>query len=178
MTSFRRLAVLLVALALALAGGATAWLSEAGAAATPSTPAPPGPQPNGVNFTIHSEIDPSYCMENSAVPQRPASDAIMSQCAARDNQHWTGAAAADGSVVLIGGSGGQCLDFSAKVTSLVSVVPCTFKGAEHFFYTPAGQIESTSGKKCLQTAAATQDAAMYLEKCDTSVKLQIWVIGH
>ncbi len=64
------------------------------------------------------------------------------------------------------------------MSSLVSVVPCTFKGAEHFFYTPTGQIESTSGKKCLYTAAAALDAAVYLAKCDSSVKLQIWVIGH
>jgi hypothetical protein len=178
MTPFRRLAVLVVALALALAGGATVWLSEAGAAAPSAKATPPGPQPNGVNFTIHPQVDQNFCVENSSVPQNPASDAVMSQCAPRDSQHWTFGAAADGSVVIIGGSEGQCLDFSAKVDSLVSVVPCTFKSAEHFFYTPTGQIESTSGKKCLQTAGAALDAAMYLDKCDSSVKLQIWILGH
>jgi hypothetical protein len=178
MTPFRRLAIPVVALALALAGGATAWLTQAGAAVPSANPAPPGVQPNGVNFTLHTQVDPSYCLENSSVPERPTSDAITSQCAARDNQHWTFADTTDGSVVIIGGAQGQCLDFSGKTPSLVSVIPCTFKSTEHFFYTPSGQIESTNGKKCLETAQAAQNAGISFDKCDASVKLQIWVIGH
>jgi hypothetical protein len=81
-------------------------------------------------------------------------------------------------VVIIGGSRGHCLDFTGAVVSPVSVTACTFKSAEHFFYTPTGQIESTSGKKCLQAAAATQNAQVSIVKCLSTQQLQIWVIGH
>jgi hypothetical protein len=178
MTSFRRLAIPIAGLILAVGGGATAWLTGAGAAAVPAIrPAPPGAQPNGVNFTIHSSVDPNFCVEDTPAPQDPASETILSQCVIRDNQHWTFADAADGSVVIIGGNG-NCLDFTAKVVSPVSVTPCTFKGGERFFYSPIGQIESTSGKKCLQPAQATQDATMSIVKCESGVPGQIWQLGH
>jgi Ricin-type beta-trefoil lectin domain len=178
MTSFRRLAVPLVGAALALGASGTAWFTEAGAAAVPAaTPTPPGPQPHGVNFTIHSSIDPNFCVEDTPSIQNPTSGAIMSQCIIRDNQRWTFANGADGSVVIVGGNG-NCLDFTAKDFSPVSVTPCTFKVPQHFFYTPSGQIESTNGKKCLESAQAAQNADMFIAKCDSSVKAQIWQLGH
>jgi hypothetical protein len=178
MTSIRRSVVPLVALSLALVGGATTWLTEAGAAAPSAKPAPPGVQPNGVNFTLHSDGDVNFCLEDTPSTSNPASETIASQCAARDNQHWTFADATDGSVVIIGGTAGRCLDFTGAVPSPVSMKPCTFKGTEHFFYSESGQIESTSGKKCLQTAAAAQNAQVSFVKCNSTVKLQIWIIGH
>jgi hypothetical protein len=179
MTRFRRLAILLVGLIFAMAGVATTWLVAA-SAATPSVAlAPPSPQPNGVNFTIHSHLDPNFCVQDVPAPSVPASEASMTQCEPLDNQHWTFADAADGSVVLIGGSQGECLDFAAKAPSYVSLVPCTFKNPESFYYDgTTGLIESTSGKLCLQTTAAAQNAEILIEKCNAAVPLQIWTIGH
>ena len=133
-------------------------------------------EPNGVNFTIHSEVDQNFCLEDSPAPDNPASEASISQCAVRDNQHWTFANAADGSVVIIGGSAGDCLDFSAKKS--VSMIPCTFGTAERFFYSKTGQIESTSKTKCLQAAAASQNASTSIVKCRKGVALQVWMLSH
>ena len=179
MFSFHRLVLALLVLALSLGGGVTAWLAGAGAAAATSAKvSPPGTQPHGVNFTIHSEVDVNYCMEDIPAPAVPASQASISQCAARDGQHWTLADPADGSIVIIGGNFGNCLDASAKVPSAISDIPCTFKSGEQFYYSSAGQIESTSGKKCLQAAQAAQDAVIEIVKCDPNVPLQIWQLGH
>jgi hypothetical protein len=178
MTSFRRLAVPLVGLTIALAGGATAWLTGAGAAVPSTKPTPPGPQPNGIDFTLHTKGDTNFCLEDTPAPQNPVSETSVSQCAVRNGQEWTFADAADGSVVIIGGNTGKCLDFTPNVSSLASMSPCTFRGAEHFFYSTTGQIESTSGKKCLQTAGAAQNAQVSIAKCQTGTNLQIWVLGH
>jgi hypothetical protein len=179
MTSLRRLPLLLAVLTLAVGGGATAWLTGAGASPVPAAPqAAPSPQPNGVNFTIHTSLDPSYCVEDTPSVATPASEATMSQCVVRDNQHWTFANAADGSVVIIGGNG-DCLTFGAgKLPIPVSVTPCTFKGSERFYYTAVGQIEATSGKKCLQPAQAAQNASIYIVKCDPTIRGQVWQLGH
>jgi hypothetical protein len=82
-------------------------------------------------FHYPLEVDQNFCLEDSVAPDNPASEASISQCADRDNQHWTFAHAADGSIVIIGGSAGDCLDFSGKKS--VSMNPCTFGPAEHFF---------------------------------------------
>ncbi len=102
----------------------------------------------------------------------------MSMCAIRNGQRWTFADAADGSIVIIGGNTGNCLDLTAVVSSWVSMAPCTFKSGEHFYFSAAGQIESTSGKKCLQQTQATQDAQVFIAKCQAGVKLQLWEVGH
>ena len=61
MTLARRLPLVLAILTLGVGGGATAWLTGAEASTLPAVrEAPPGLQPNGVNFTIHSVIDPNY----------------------------------------------------------------------------------------------------------------------
>ena len=62
MTSFRRLAIPLLALTLALAGGATAWLITGAGAAIPSPKAttPPGMQPNDSNLIIESQVDTNF----------------------------------------------------------------------------------------------------------------------
>lgn len=178
MTSFRRLAVPLAGLTLALAGGSTAWLTGADAAVASAKLTPPSIQPNGVNFTLHSDVDTNFCLDDTPSPLNSASEASVSQCAVRNGQEWTFADTANGSVVIIGGNTGKCLDFTAKVPSPVSMDPCTFKGAEHFFYSTTGQIESTSGKKCLGAERASQDAQVFIVNCAAGVQTQIWMIGH
>jgi hypothetical protein len=175
MRSFRGLAVGVVGLSFAFAGGGTAWLTTGAQAAAAPTKLD---QPHGVDFTIHSSVDPNYCVEDIPAPADPASEASMSECAARDGQDWTFANAADGSVVIIGGNSGNCLDFTAKVHSPVSMNPCTFSAAERFLYNRKGQIESASAKKCLQPAQANQDATISIQTCQKGVALQIWVLGH
>jgi hypothetical protein len=178
MTSFRRLALLVAIVTLALGGGTTAWLIGAGADTVPAVKqAPPGTQPNGVNFTIHTVIDPNFCVEDTPSVAVPASEATMSECAARDNQHWTFAHADYGSVVIIGGNG-DCLDFTGKPVSYVSVTPCDFRANERFYYSPDGLIESTSAKKCLGAAQAAQNATIAIVKCDATKSNQIWQLGH
>jgi hypothetical protein len=174
MKSFRRLALALVGLSLPVAGGATAWLSAADAA----VPATKLSQPHGVDFTIHTSVDPNFCLEDVPAPAVPASQASMSECAARTGQDWTFADAADGSIVIIGGNTGNCLDFSAKVGSSVSMKPCTFNANERFLYNAKGQIELASGTKCLEPAQATQDSGVSIQKCQKGVALQIWMLGH
>jgi Ricin-type beta-trefoil lectin domain len=178
MRSFRTLAVGIVGLSLALAGGATAWLTAADAALASTTRAQPRLEPNGVNFSMHSVVDPNFCVEDTPAPGNPASEAEMSQCAVRDNQHWTFAHAADGSVVIIGGTAGNCLSFSATVRAPVSMTPCTFGPAEHFTYSAKGQIKSTSGTQCLEAEAASQGAEMFSAKCKKGVELQIFQLSH
>jgi Ricin-type beta-trefoil lectin domain len=178
MVSFRRLALLVATLTVALCGGVTAWFTGAGADPIHAAgQAPPGLQPNGVNFTIHTVLDPNYCVEATPSTALPASEATISQCAARDNQHWTFANAADGSVVIVGGNG-DCLDFTGKVPTYVSVTPCNFKTNEKFYYSTVGQIESTSGKKCLEPAQAAQNATISIVKCDATNRNQVWQLGH
>jgi hypothetical protein len=172
--SFRRLALALIGLSLPVAGAATAWLTGADAA----VPATKVNQPHGVNFTLHASVDPNFCLEDIPAPALPASEASMSQCINRDGQHWTFADAADGSIVIIGGNTGNCLDFTAKVSSPVSMKPCTFSANERFLYNAKGQIELASGTKCLQPAQAEQDSIVSIEKCQKGVALQIWMLGH
>jgi hypothetical protein len=178
MPSFRKLTVGLVGLSLALAGGATAALTGADAAVASTTQVQPRTEPNGVNFVLHSIVDPNFCMEDTPAPDNPASGASMSQCAVRNGQEWTFAHAADGSVVIIGGNTGSCLDFSAALHAPVSMRPCTFGAAEHLSYTTKGQIKSASGTKCLQAAAATQNAALFIDTCKKHVPLQVFQLSH
>jgi hypothetical protein len=139
---------------------------------------PPGVQTNGTDFVLHSEADQNFCLDDVPSPDNPASEASVSQCAVRSDQDWTFADAADGSVVIIGGADGKCLDFSAKVSSPVSMTAGTFGMAEHFFYSRKGQIESTSGKKCLQAAVAAQNAQVFITTCKKDITRQIWVLSR
>jgi Ricin-type beta-trefoil lectin domain len=176
MTLSRRLAVGLVGASLILVGLAAAWVNGANAAVASTRLTAAIAQPHGVNFSIHSKVDPNFCMEDFPAPGNPASEASISQCAQRDDQHWTFADVADGTIVIIGGNIGNCLDFSAKTT--VSMTPCTFGTQEHFFFNEKGQIESTSKKKCLQAVEAAQDAEIVIAKCAKDVALQDWTLSR
>lgn len=174
MKSFRRLALALLGLSLPVAGGATAWLTGAGAAVA-STKLD---QPHGADLTIHASVDPNFCLEDAPAPAVPSSQASMSECAADTGQRWTFANAADGSVVIIGGSTGNCLDFTGKVQSSVSMKPCTFSSNERFLYNRKGQIELASGTKCLEPVQANQDSPVSIDQCQKGVALQIWTLGR
>jgi hypothetical protein len=178
MKSFRRLALGLVGSSLALAGGATAWMAGAEAATAATTHVQPRLPPNGVGFSIHSEVDTNFYAQDTPAPGNPASEASMSQCPARNGQDWTFAHAADGSVLIIGGNTGNCLDFSAAVHASASMTPRTSSAAEHFSYSPEGQIKSTTGNKCLPPEAATQGGELFIAKCNKTVALQVFMLTH
>jgi Ricin-type beta-trefoil lectin domain len=175
--SVRRLAILLIALTFVLAGGATAWLTGAGAAVPATKAAPPGDQPYESDLIIKSAVDPNFCLANTPAPENPASVTSVSQCVANPDQAWMFADAEDGSVVIIGNTG-QCLGLPRVVGSPVTVTPCSFKGDEHLYFTEGGQIESASGKYCLEASAATQDGQVYADKCQSAVKTQFWKLAH
>jgi hypothetical protein len=132
-------------------------------------------QPNGVNFTLHLEQDQNFCVE--APPEETTLDAIVSQCAARDDQDWTFPDVSDGSIILIDGAG-QCVDFGGVSGTLVDVVPCTFASSERFHYTAKGQFQDASGKYCLEATAATQDASLEFTTCSKTAQSQVFVLGH
>ncbi len=102
----------------------------------------------------------------------------MSQCAFDSEEEWTFAHADGGAVVLVGENTGRCLDFSAKAPAYVTMANCTFSADQNFYFTSAGQIESTSGKKCLQATQAAQDAQLQILKCDSTMPLQFWKLAH
>jgi hypothetical protein len=180
-----------VALAAALLApaGALLGLSQAEATTTPTTAADVAAaattttttspvttvQPYGVNFTLHTFVDPSFCIESTA--SAAGSPLSVSTCAARDNQHWTTAQSTDGSFVLISGEG-QCVTVDKQSAFGMDVGPCTFNGDEHFLYSATGQFENRAAKQCLQFATAAQGATVFFTKCNANTSQQIIQIGH
>jgi hypothetical protein len=168
-----------IVLSTVLLVGGTSLIASAGN--NPSSgPAVRTPQPYGVNYTIHTYSDPNFCLDDTV--RSDGTPGIMAECAANDNQHWTFAHASDGSIVVIDGLG-QCLGLPSKVGGYITLSNCTFSENEHFFYKGnTGQIESQVGKECLQAQAATQDASIQVEKCQSKpplhTSLQVWQIGH
>ena len=134
-------------------------------------------QPLGVNFTIHTVADPNFCVEST--PAIAGSPISISQCATRDNQHWTFAGATDGSVVLVSGSG-TCLglDKSTSATQGITLGLCAFNGAEKFFYSDSGQLTNKAGTRCLQYAQAAQNAYVFNAKCQSGLSTQTFQLGH
>jgi hypothetical protein len=175
---FHRLAVGFVGLSLALAGGATGWLTSTEGAAASAKFAPPNQQPFGSGLIFHTQLDPNFCLTDLPAPAQPASEASISQCRVEPSQQWTLAHAQGGSVVIIGGESGRCLDFSAKAPTFAAMANCTFSTAEHFYFTSKGQIESTSGTKCLEAEQAAQDAQVFVVACHKNTPLQVWELSH
>ena len=133
---------------------------------------PPGPQ--GTNFTIHTSADTNFCLSYVAAEGRPTS---IQPCADNDTQHWTWAQSADNSSVIVDG-GGQCLEAAAKANKDAEVNPCTFLSPEHFLFKGAGQIETVSGKLCLEDAQATGDAAVSFVACVKGLPSQVWDLSR
>jgi hypothetical protein len=100
MRSFRRLAVGLLSLSLVTLTGICVrpWLAEANGSVRGHAVASLQSQPYGVGISIHSKVDPNCCLQDTPALADPATEASMSQCVVRDNQRWTLADTADGSI--------------------------------------------------------------------------------
>jgi hypothetical protein len=83
----------------------------------------------------------------------------------------------DNTSVIVDGSG-QCLQSGRKPNFYAEFTPCTFLTPEHFLYKADGQIETVSGKMCLEDAQATQNAAVLFATCVKGLSTQIWQLGH
>ncbi len=184
MTRIKNSKLVVAAVAILVSAGTFLGLSQAEAttpASTPAVPAAtttttlPGPQPYGVNFTLHTYVDPNFCIESTASPA--GSPLEVSQCAARDNQHWTTAQSTDGSFVLISGEG-QCVTVDKQSQFGMDVGPCTFNADEHFLYDSTGQFENRAGRQCLQFATAALGATVFFAKCNANTTQQVIQIGH
>jgi hypothetical protein len=133
---------------------------------------PPGPQ--GTNILLETKADLNFCLSNVVVEGRPTS---IQQCSAIDSQHWTFAQSADNSSVLVDG-GGQCLEAPAKIGKPAQANPCTFLTPEHFLFKDDGELQTVSGKLCLEYAVATTDAAVFFVPCDKTQITQMWQLAH
>jgi hypothetical protein len=156
--------------------GSVLWMAESGAATRSSGIVVPPNEVAGASFQVHTDGDSNYCLEDvpSDLNQSPFS---ISQCAARDSEHWMFAQLSNGARGIIDGSG-SCLQTVGKKSVAIAVAPCTLKGNQQFIYSESGQITTTNGKSCLQYAAATQNAAVTIPKCVAGLKAQIWPLTH
>jgi Ricin-type beta-trefoil lectin domain len=118
-------------------------------------------QPYGTSLIIETTIDPNFCLEDSTSSEGTPVD--VSQCADRDNQHWTFLQSTDNSIVIADGSG-QCLGDKTSVSSGIVVGPCNFGNSEHFLVS-ASRDRDRDGKHCLTYAQARQNAGVFFKKC-------------
>ena len=116
-------------------------------------------EPARENFTIHTSVDPNFCFTDIPQDGRPSS---IAQCIVNDEMRFAFAESADNTSVIVDGSG-QCLQPGKQPNSYADFKPCTFLTPEHFLYKNSGQIETVSGKMCLQDAQAAQNAASFLQ---------------
>ena len=137
-------------------------------------------EPHGVNFTIHSSIDPSFCVESASTGGPEGRTVYMSSCAARDNQHWTFTWDAGNNSVIVGGEG-LCLDIRGRKAGdgqPVQIWKCHYGDNQKFTYTATGHIREVKSGNCLQIAQAAQNAAVSIAACNETAKTQIFNIGH
>lgn len=139
-----------------------------------TTPAAGQVQPAGENFTIHTSADPNFRFTDIPQDGRPSS---IAQCIVNDEMRFTFAATVDNTSVIVDGSG-QCLQAGKKPNFFATFKPCAFSTPEQFVYKNSGQIETISGKLCLQDAQATQNAAVFFAPCVKELVTQIWQLGH
>jgi Ricin-type beta-trefoil lectin domain len=150
-------------------------ITESGAQARPEmTPAWGQVEPAGENFTIHTSVDPNFCFTDIPQDGRPSS---IAQCIVNDEMRFAFAETVDDTSVIIDGSG-QCLQVGKKPNDYATFKPCTFLTPEQFVYKNSGQLESVSGKLCLQDAQAAQNAAVSFSPCAKGLGAQIWQLGH
>jgi hypothetical protein len=84
-----------IGLVLLAVTGSMFWVAESGAVTKANAGVvSPGPQVEGTDFTIHAYQDENFCLEDTASDQTALE---TSQCAVRDNQHWTFAQVPNGS---------------------------------------------------------------------------------
>jgi hypothetical protein len=153
----------------------TLVLTESGALARSTvTNAASQVEPAGENFSIHTSVDPNFCFTDIPEQGRPTS---IAECVENDEMVFAFAESVDGSSVIVDGSG-QCLQPGKQPSSYAEFKPCTFLTPEHFVYKNSGQIETVSGKMCLQDAQAEQNAGVFFETCVKGLNTQIWQLGH
>jgi hypothetical protein len=150
-------------------------VTESGAQARPEmTPASGQVEPAGENFTIHTSVDPNFCFTDIPEDGRPSS---IAQCIVNDEMRFTFAETVVNTSVIIDGSG-QCLQAGKEPNYYATFKPCTFLTPEQFVYKNSGQIETASGKLCLEDAQAAQNAAVFFAPCVKALGAQIWQLGH
>jgi hypothetical protein len=158
-----------IGLGLAVAGAALLNHAEAQAV-----------EPHGVNFTIHSQIDPTYCVESASTGGPEGRTVYMSQCVARDSQHWTFTWDAGNNSVIVGGEG-LCLDIRGRKAGdgqPVQIWKCHYGDNQKFTYTASGHIKEIKSGNCLDIAQAAQNAAVSINPCVEAKKTQIFTLGH
>jgi hypothetical protein len=158
-----------IGLGLAVAGAALLNPQTAGAV-----------EPHGVNFTIHSQVDPNFCIESASTGGPEGRTVYMAQCVVRDSQHWTFTWDVGNNSVIVGGEG-LCLDIRGRKAGdgqPVQIWKCHYGDNQKFAYTANGHIKEVKSGKCLDIAAATQNAAVSINDCVDTKKTQIFVIGH
>ena len=168
--------IAVICVALLAATGSVFWVAESGAVTRANTVVvPPGVQPEGTDFSIHTVQDPNFCLEDTASDQTALE---ISQCATRDNQHWTFAQVPNGSRGIIDGGLGECLTNLGKRSFSVDIGTCTLAGNQQFFYTEQGTITTTNGEYCLQYDEASQGSPVTLPKCVAGLNIQVWQLTH
>lgn len=158
------------------AGASTFVATGSSAQVRPQTTTTTFPSsPQGVNFTLRTDADQSFCVSNITGGQLGLS---IQQCAPVDSEHWTFAQSLDNSAVIIDGSG-QCLETAAKPNKPAQANPCSFQTPEHFVYKEnTGKIETVKGNLCLQDANAADNAALFFTACVKGLVTQVWIVGH
>jgi hypothetical protein len=169
--------IALVGVLLLAVTGSMFWVAQSGAVTQANAVVvPPGLQPNGTDFVLHTYSDINFCL--SQVPQPEGESPLsISQCALNSSQYWFFAQLPNGAVGIIDGTG-QCLQNVGGASLAVAVDPCTLSGKQQFFYTETGQVTTTNGKFCLEYAAASQNASVHMQKCSVGPNAQIWKLSH
>ncbi len=137
-------------------------------------------QPHGINFTIHTQVDPNFCVESASTGGPEGRTVYMSQCAVRDSQHWTFTWDTGNNSVIVGGEG-LCLDIRGRKAGdgqPVQIWKCHYGDNQRFTYTASGHIKEVKSGKCLDIAGAALNAAVSINDCNETKQTQIFVLGH
>jgi hypothetical protein len=130
-------------------------------------------RPAGVNFGIHTYADPNFCLESEG-----DGSLIVSECAARDNQHFTFTDNSDGTNQIIDGYG-ECLDRgSGTAGTPLRTKQCNFGATQHFRYRSTGRLDDPAGTVCVAATTAAQGAAVFDDGCHAKSVLEIFQLSH
>ena len=137
-------------------------------------------EPHGINISIHSTVDANFCVETTHGGGPEGRSVYMSQCASRDNQHWAFTWNGDNNSVIVGDQG-VCLDIRGRKPGdgkPVQVWKCHFGDNQRFAFTANGHIREIKSGKCLEVAAATQNAAVTINECKDTNPKQVFSLSH
>jgi hypothetical protein len=128
---------------------------------------------HGTNFSIHIITDENFCLETEG-----DGTILVSQCAVRDNQHWTFTENPDNTHVIVDGDG-LCLDRgTGALNTPVTSVPCTFGPSERFVYTTTGKFQQPGGTTCIAVSAAAQNAPVFNSTCGGTKDVKVFQLSH